>query len=72
VAEPDGADRGQAGREVRALLATLDDGEQEQLFSLLRRMLLVIDRPGLLEPPASEEPRKEPKGPRFTELPYGY
>ncbi|HTU74167.1 MAG TPA: MarR family winged helix-turn-helix transcriptional regulator [Trebonia sp.] len=58
----------QGAQEAR-LLAALDPGQQEELSGLLRRMLLVIDRPGLLDPPASEEPRKEPKGPRFTELP---
>jgi DNA-binding MarR family transcriptional regulator len=57
------------GIQEARLLSALDDGEQEQLVGLLRRMLVVIDRPGLLVPPASEEPRKDPKGPRFTELP---
>jgi DNA-binding MarR family transcriptional regulator len=60
------------GAEEERLLAALDAGEQEQLSGLLRRMLLVIDHPGLVVPPASEEPRKDPKGPRFTELPYRY
>jgi DNA-binding MarR family transcriptional regulator len=60
------------GAEEERLLAALDAGEQEQLSGLLRRMLLVIDHPGLVVPPASKEPRKEPKGPRFTELPYRY
>jgi DNA-binding MarR family transcriptional regulator len=65
------------GAEEARLLAPLDDDEQEQLSGLLRRMLLVIDYPGLVVPPTSKEPasketRKEPKGPRFTELPYRY
>ena len=60
------------GAEEQRLLAPLDADEQEQLSGLLRRMLLVIDHPGLVVPPASKETRKEPKGPRFTELPYRY
>ncbi|HEY6789941.1 MAG TPA: MarR family transcriptional regulator [Trebonia sp.] len=57
---------GDEGVEEARLLAALDDGEQEYLSGLLRRMLLVIDRPGLLTPPASGHAAKDPKGPRFT------
>jgi len=55
-----------AGAEEDRLLAALDADEQDQLSSLLRRMLLVIDHPGLLTPPASGQIAKDPKGPRFT------
>lgn len=54
------------GAEETRLLAALDAGEQEHLSGLLRRMVLVIDHPGLLTPPASGQTAKDPKGPRFT------
>jgi len=54
------------GAEEDRLLAALDADEQEHLSSLLRRMLLVIDHPGLLAPPASGQAARGPKGPRFT------
>jgi DNA-binding MarR family transcriptional regulator len=58
------------GAEETRLLAALDPREQQYLSALLRRMLLVIDRPGLLTPPASKQaPARPPKDggwPRFT------
>jgi DNA-binding MarR family transcriptional regulator len=57
---------GDEGAEETRLLAALDADEQEHLSGLLRRMLLVIDRPGLLTPPVSGQAAKDPKGPRFT------
>jgi DNA-binding MarR family transcriptional regulator len=58
------------GAEEARLLGALDPREQQYLSALLRRMLLVIDRPGLLTPPASKQaPAQPPKDggwPRFT------
>jgi DNA-binding MarR family transcriptional regulator len=58
------------GAEETRLLAALDPSERAYLSGLLRRMLLVIDRPGLLTPPASTQaPARPPKdggSPRFT------
>ena len=54
------------GAEEARLLGALDLREQQHLSSLLRRMLLVIDHPGLLTPPASGQVAKDPRGPRFT------
>lgn len=44
----------QTDEEAR-VLATLTPEEQEQLNSMLRRMLRVVDRPGLLNTPASSQ-----------------
>ena len=41
--------------EEAQVLAALDPDEQEQLNAMLRRMLSVVDRPGLLNTPASSE-----------------
>jgi len=43
------------GNEEVKLLSALSPGEQQQLNSMLRRMLQVVDRPGLLDPPQSAE-----------------
>lgn len=44
----------QTNEEAR-VLAVLDPGEQEQLNGMLRRMMRVVDRPGLLNTPKSSE-----------------
>jgi DNA-binding MarR family transcriptional regulator len=44
----------QANEEAR-MLAALDPDEQEQLNGMLRRMMQVVDRPGLLNTPKSPE-----------------
>jgi DNA-binding MarR family transcriptional regulator len=41
--------------EEAEVLAALDHDEQEQLNAMLRRMLHVVDRPGLLNTPMSSE-----------------
>ena len=41
--------------EEAKVLAVLDHDEQEQLNAMLRRMMGVVDRPGLLNPPTSSE-----------------
>jgi DNA-binding MarR family transcriptional regulator len=41
--------------EEATMLAALDHDEQEQLNAMLRRMLRVVDRPGLLNTPTSSE-----------------
>jgi len=56
----------QTNEEAR-VLAALDPGEQEQFDSMLRRMMAVVDRPGLLNTPNSSENMSgaKPKS-RFT------
>jgi DNA-binding MarR family transcriptional regulator len=44
----------QGNEEVR-VLAALDPDEREQFNSMLRRMMKVVDRPGLLDTPKSSE-----------------
>jgi DNA-binding MarR family transcriptional regulator len=46
----------QTNEEVK-VLAALDPDEREQLNSMLRRMMQVVDRPGLLNTPKSAESR---------------
>src|SRR5215469_13179668 len=54
--------------EEAKVLATLDPDEQEQLNSMLRRMMRVVDRPGLLNTPKSSGSRDaaEEQRSRFT------
>ena len=57
----------QANEEVK-VLAALDPDEREQFNSMLRRMMKVVDRPGLLNTPKSSEARDAAANPksRFT------
>jgi hypothetical protein len=41
------------GNEEAKVLAALEPGEQEQFNEMLRRMMRVFDRPGLLDTPDS-------------------
>jgi DNA-binding MarR family transcriptional regulator len=54
--------------EESKVLSALDPGEQEQLNGMLRRMMRVVDRPGLLntpKPAGSADPAEHQKS-RFT------
>jgi DNA-binding MarR family transcriptional regulator len=55
--------------EEAKVLAVLEPEEQRQFDDLLRRMLAVFDRPGLLDNPASSRSRKKAATPksRFTQ-----
>jgi DNA-binding MarR family transcriptional regulator len=54
--------------EEEKVLSALSPDEQEQLNSMLRRMLSLVDRPGLLDPPQSAEAAgtTPPQRSRFT------
>jgi len=52
--------------EEAKVLAALDPGEQEQLSGMLRRMMRVVDRPGLLNTPKPAGSADAPQKSRFT------
>lgn len=47
------------GAEEHRILAALDPAEQKELAGFLRRMLLVVDRPELLQTPGAKRARRQ-------------